>query len=277
MNKVRQVAQLNQRELDNVIQPEASWHADYRDTAYIYIGGLPFEASEGDVVQIFSQYGEPVHLNLVRDRETGKSKGFAFLKYEDQRSTDLAVDNIGGATIGGRILSVDHTRYKAKDGENIGDNTERGVVEEDDPTSETKSDDGVPNLKEQLELDALIREHDDEDPMKEFLINEKREQLKIAFEKVERRERKHRHRRHHHHHRHRSSRTKEERFPRRRPDSESNLKNQIKEGSESPRESRHDQRGETSPGRHANVSRERKRHHREDRYGEEKASRRRSS
>ena len=34
--------------------PEASWHTDYRDTAYIYFGGLPYEMSEGDVITIFS-------------------------------------------------------------------------------------------------------------------------------------------------------------------------------------------------------------------------------
>jgi len=38
-----------------------------------------------------SRYGEVVDINLVRDKGTGKSKGFAFLAYEDQRSTNLAV------------------------------------------------------------------------------------------------------------------------------------------------------------------------------------------
>ena len=115
MNTIRKIRELNERELENGISPEASWHADYRDTAYIYIGGLPFDLSEGDVIAIFSQYGEPVHVHLIRDKDTGKSKGFAFLKYEDQRSTDLAVDNLGGATVMNRLLRVDHTRYKKKD------------------------------------------------------------------------------------------------------------------------------------------------------------------
>ena len=54
-------------------------------------GGLNFKMSEGDVIAVFSQYGEPNHVNLVRDEETGKSKGFCFLGYNDQRSTRLAV------------------------------------------------------------------------------------------------------------------------------------------------------------------------------------------
>ena len=50
-----------------------------------------------------------------RDKETQKSRGFAFLAYQDQRSTVLAVDNLSGAKIGGRIVKVDHVEnYKKK-------------------------------------------------------------------------------------------------------------------------------------------------------------------
>ncbi|RMZ91241.1 hypothetical protein DV736_g1549, partial [Chaetothyriales sp. CBS 134916] len=113
MNAIRQTALLNKRELENATPPSASWHADYRDTAWVYVGGLPLDLSEGDVITIFSQFGNPTHLNLIRDRESGKSKGFGFLKYEDQRSCDLAVDNLGGADVLGRLLRVDHTRERA--------------------------------------------------------------------------------------------------------------------------------------------------------------------
>lgn len=44
-----------------------------------------------------NRYGEIIHIELIRDHKTGKSKGFAFLQYEDQRSTILAVDNLNGA------------------------------------------------------------------------------------------------------------------------------------------------------------------------------------
>ncbi|XP_073384919.1 uncharacterized protein [Physcomitrium patens] len=60
-------------------------------------------------------YGEVVDVNLVRDKATGKSKGFAFLAYEDQRSTVLAVDNLNGARVDSRIIKVDHVSdYKRK-------------------------------------------------------------------------------------------------------------------------------------------------------------------
>lgn len=47
------------------------------------------------------RYGEVVNINLVRDKKTGKSKGFCFLCYEDQRSTILAVDNFNGIKVSG--------------------------------------------------------------------------------------------------------------------------------------------------------------------------------
>lgn len=47
------------------------------------MGGLNFGLTEGDVAIVFSQYGEIVDLRLVRDKDTGKSRGFAFVCYED--------------------------------------------------------------------------------------------------------------------------------------------------------------------------------------------------
>ncbi|KAE8442601.1 hypothetical protein EG329_003024 [Mollisiaceae sp. DMI_Dod_QoI] len=210
MNNVRQIQELNKRELENGVSPEASWHTDYRDTAYVYIGGLPFELSEGDIVTIFSQYGEPTYINLVRDKETGKSRGFAFLKYEDQRSTDLAVDNLGGTVIMGRTMRVDHTRYKKKD-----DEAETGIdltrdleqVEEAGEsrrkrrrTSEEESEEERPMIQEERELAMLIRDHDDEDPMKAYLIQEKREEVALALANVKdkKSEKSHKHRHRHH-------------------------------------------------------------------------------
>ncbi|GIK00261.1 hypothetical protein Aspvir_004281 [Aspergillus viridinutans] len=246
MNAIRQTQALNKRELENAVPPEASWHADYRDTAYIYIGGLPFDLSEGDIITIFSQYGEPVHVDLIRDKETGKSRGFAFLKYEDQRSTDLAVDNLTGATVLGRMLRVDHARYKKRDNEEdednvaklMGETTDRKARGEDTDDerrrkkrrpSESREDEvrSRPLLKEERELQELMMNHDDEDPMKEYLIEEKKEEVARALERLNK-EKKHSHRRdssrerssrhhRHRHHRHRDedrSRSQERRHRR---------------------------------------------------------------
>lgn len=189
--------------------PSASWHADYRDTAYIYVGGLPYTLTEGDIITIFSQFGEPVACHLQRDKDTGKSKGFCWLKYEDQRSTELAVDNLGGATVLGRLLRVDHARYKpgegdAGAGEKVDVNGAKNGEEDwrdGEKGGKSESEDEREMLREEIELAKLIRDHDEEDPMKEFLMQEKKEEVRLALERVKvggdgEREgkRKHRHR-----------------------------------------------------------------------------------
>eukprot|EP00894_Picocystis_sp_ML_P004036 jgi/Pico_ML_1/54553/g4885.t1 len=83
------------RELELNVPPEASWHREYRGSAYVYVGGLHFGLTEGDVLAVFAQ-------------------GFAFLAYEDQRSTDLAVDNLDNTTVAGRKIRVDHESQSEK-------------------------------------------------------------------------------------------------------------------------------------------------------------------
>jgi len=138
----------------------------------------------------------------VRDKETGKSKGFAFLKYEDQRSTDLAVDNLGGAEILGRTLKVDHTQYKPKDGEDIvrdntygdGEDEEGGGVEQKKlGQSDGEVEDARPMLKEERELAELIRSHDDDDPMKEYLVQQKKDEVAEAVTQYNRAQKSSRH------------------------------------------------------------------------------------
>lgn len=115
---VKRIQNINAKEAALGISDDASWHAKYKDSAYVYVGGIPFDLTEGDLLAVFAQYGEIVDVNLVRDKSTGKSKGFAFLAYEDQRSTNLAVDNLNGAQVLGRIIRVDHvTKYKKKEEE----------------------------------------------------------------------------------------------------------------------------------------------------------------
>ncbi|XP_072939602.1 RNA-binding motif protein, X-linked 2 [Epargyreus clarus] len=112
MTNVKNVLKLSERELSG--NSKSSWHDQYKDSAWIFVGGMPYDLTEGDVICVFSQYGEIVNINLVRDKATGKSRGFAFICYEDQRSTILAVDNLNGIKILGRTIRVDHCeQYRA--------------------------------------------------------------------------------------------------------------------------------------------------------------------
>lgn len=116
MNQIRAIQKINEAELNNgILSCALSWHEEYKNQAYIFIGGLNTELTEGDILTVFAQYGVPVDVCLVRDRETGNSKGFAYLKYEDQRSTILAIDNLNGIKLAGRVIKVDHTWYTPRD------------------------------------------------------------------------------------------------------------------------------------------------------------------
>ncbi|GFH54218.1 hypothetical protein CTEN210_10694 [Chaetoceros tenuissimus] len=109
MNVIQEIIRINEKELEQgLTNTPASWHAKYSSSAWIYIGNLPIQLTEGDVIAVVSQFGEVEDINLVREEGTGKSKGFCFVKYEDCRSCVLAVDNFNGSKVLGRSLRVDH-------------------------------------------------------------------------------------------------------------------------------------------------------------------------
>jgi RNA-binding motif X-linked protein 2 len=90
------------------MNPNASWHGDYSTSSWIWVGGLDYRLTEGDVLSVFAQWGEIGEIKLARDEQTGRSKGFAFICYSNQLSTVLAVDNFNGISLLGRTLKVDH-------------------------------------------------------------------------------------------------------------------------------------------------------------------------
>ncbi|CAJ1899153.1 unnamed protein product [Cylindrotheca closterium] len=109
MNTIREVEKINQEELERGLAgTPASWHSQYRNSPWVYVGNLEHQLTEGDVLCVMSQFGEIEDINLARDEDTGKSRGFAFVKYEDARSCILAVDNLVGIKLCDRSLRVDH-------------------------------------------------------------------------------------------------------------------------------------------------------------------------
>jgi RNA recognition motif-containing protein len=77
----------------------------------IYVGNLPFEASEQDVQDLFGQYGEVAKVSLVNDRETGSPRGFGFVEMSPEQAS-TAIDALDGADYGGRNLRVNEARDK---------------------------------------------------------------------------------------------------------------------------------------------------------------------
>ena len=76
MTNIKNVQKYNDLELERGIAGTAlSWHHQYKDSAWIFIGGLNYDLTEGDVVCVFSQYGEIVNVNLgERGRANGRRK-----------------------------------------------------------------------------------------------------------------------------------------------------------------------------------------------------------
>ena len=67
VNNIAAIERMTNLELDKLVPLNASWHHEYRNSAYIYIGGLNFKMNEGDVVTVFSQFGEIVDCRLARN------------------------------------------------------------------------------------------------------------------------------------------------------------------------------------------------------------------
>ena len=72
----------------------------------IYVGNLPYTATEGDVSELFSAFGPVERVKIITDRETGQSKGFAFVTLADQSQLNAAVEALNEHDYNGRPLRV---------------------------------------------------------------------------------------------------------------------------------------------------------------------------
>jgi RNA recognition motif-containing protein len=78
----------------------------------IYVGNLPFTATEDEVRALFSPFGDVQSVKIVSDRETGRPRGFAFVDMADAGAGD-AIKALEGHQMGGRALKVNEARPKA--------------------------------------------------------------------------------------------------------------------------------------------------------------------
>ncbi|MGP1450394.1 MAG: RNA recognition motif domain-containing protein [Wolinella sp.] len=75
----------------------------------IYVGNMAYSASEQDVRELFSQYGDVVSVKLISDRDTGKAKGFGFVEMEDA-GADRAIEALNNKEFLGRNLRVNEAK-----------------------------------------------------------------------------------------------------------------------------------------------------------------------
>jgi RNA recognition motif-containing protein len=74
----------------------------------LYVGNISFQTTSDELVQAFSQYGTVTSAQVVTDRETGRSRGFAFVEMET--GADEAIAAMNGALVGGRTLTVNEAK-----------------------------------------------------------------------------------------------------------------------------------------------------------------------
>ncbi len=78
----------------------------------IYVGNLSHTATEDDLLQAFSQHGTVTKVTIVKDRETGRPRGFAFVEMADGKEAATAIKELNLAEIAGRSITVNEARPK---------------------------------------------------------------------------------------------------------------------------------------------------------------------
>ena len=79
----------------------------------IYVGNLPFSASESEITELFSSHGNVLNVSLPTDRETGRPRGFGFVEMEDGDAVN-AIQALDGTDFGGRDLRVNEARERGR-------------------------------------------------------------------------------------------------------------------------------------------------------------------
>lgn len=86
----------------------------------IYVGNLPYAAVEEDLQNMFSRFGEIIKISLIRDKATRKSKGYAFIEFNQASEAEAAVNAMNGHSEGGRALRVNLAEDKPFGGDRGG-------------------------------------------------------------------------------------------------------------------------------------------------------------
>jgi len=78
----------------------------------IYVGNLSYDATEDDLREAFSQFGQVNEVSIITDRQTGRPRGFAFVEMPDGNEAATAIQQLNLAEIAGRAITVNEARPK---------------------------------------------------------------------------------------------------------------------------------------------------------------------
>ena len=87
----------------------------------IYVGNIPYNSTEEDLGNLFSEYGTVSSVKIIINKHTGRSKGFGFVEMANEAEGDKAVESLDGYDMGGRNLRVDKAKQREETGEGMPD------------------------------------------------------------------------------------------------------------------------------------------------------------
>jgi RNA recognition motif-containing protein len=80
----------------------------------IYVGNLPYAATDPDLQELFEQYGKVTSARVILDRMSGRSKGFGFIEMPEQNEAQAAIDALNGSDMMGRAIRVNESQPKPR-------------------------------------------------------------------------------------------------------------------------------------------------------------------
>ena len=82
----------------------------------LYVGNLPFSATEAELRAAFERHGSVESVNVITDRETGRARGFAFVEMDDASAAEDAMRALDGSDFGGRSVKVNEAKDRQRSG-----------------------------------------------------------------------------------------------------------------------------------------------------------------
>lgn len=80
----------------------------------LFIGNLNFTTTEDELLEFLEEYGEIVAVKIIKDKDSGRSKGFGFVEVPSVEQADSILENVNGAELHGKVLKVDYAKEKEK-------------------------------------------------------------------------------------------------------------------------------------------------------------------
>jgi len=80
--------------------------------AKLFVGNLSFNTTENELQDLFAPHGTVIEVDLITDKFSGRSRGFAFITMETKEGADAAIQALNGKNVGGRAMTVNEARPK---------------------------------------------------------------------------------------------------------------------------------------------------------------------